>query len=292
MKRAIVTGANGFVGRHLVDSLLNAGVAVTGVVRCPGKTQRRDAKYAEASIDSCHAALQVVETVQPDAVFHLASSYRSDSPEDVTNLMQSNILLGTYLLDACSKREKKPVFVAAGTYWQFSEDGSIHPNGLYAATKQAFQDLLFYYRERMHLPAVALVLFDTYGPDDDRGKLWSSLLNSEPGARMQLTKGEQLIQLVHVQDVVDAFILAARLLETESLNFVYAVGTEELRTLRSIVEEFCGLIGREISFEWGARPYPPGTVFHPWRGTPLPGWTAKIKLADGVAHLLKERSRN
>ena len=74
---------------------------------------------------------------------------------------------------------------------------------LYAATKQAFTDLLVFYAEVEGLAVHTLELMDTYGPGDPRAKLIPFLLRAgAEGTTVEMTDGTQLIDLVHVDDAV------------------------------------------------------------------------------------------
>src|SRR4051812_1833664 len=81
-----------------------------------------------------------LKACKPDVVFHLASLFVSDHRvQDVQNLVESNLLFGTQLLEAMAQAGVKRI-INTGTSWQCP-----HPFNLYAATKQAFESILGYY---------------------------------------------------------------------------------------------------------------------------------------------------
>ena len=97
-----------------------------------------------------------------------------------------------------------------GSYSQHYGGRAYSPVSLYAATKQAFQDILQFYCEVRGLRAVTLELPDTYGPDDKRPKLFSLLDRvARSGETLQMSPGEQLLDLLHVDDVVHGYEVAA-----------------------------------------------------------------------------------
>src|SRR5260370_942833 len=100
-------------------------------------------------------------------------------------------------------------FVNTGTSWQHYEGAAYNPVCLYAATKQAFDDILRYYRERFGLRVVTLELSDTYGPGDPRKKLVPLLVERvKDRQKLSMSAGEQRISLVFISDVVEAFVRA------------------------------------------------------------------------------------
>lgn len=287
--RVFVTGASGFIGTHLVDALLARGDDVFALAGPAGVIPDRDGRVRVlhgADGGALHAALA---EARPEAVVHLAALYvRDHAAPDVEPLVRANVLLGSLLVEAmlaagCTR------FVHAGTAWQHAEDGAYAPANLYAATKQAFDDLLRWFAAARGLTATSLHLFDTYGPGDRRRKLFTLLSEAaDAGRPLPMTAGEQLLDLVHVDDVVRAFVIALdRQARDEASGFeVFAVSSGAARPLREIAAAWVAATGRSVQVAWGAVPYPPHTVFRPWSsGTPLPGWTPRVRLEDGLRAL-------
>ena len=291
---ALVTGANGFIGRHLVQQLLDSGWRVGGIVH-------RSRGHALALLSSgdifetprtTEEAMEIVEKFRPDAIFHLAAATAVEGPGDVDGLLTANFMLGAMLMEAACGSPAKPSFLMAGSFWEFGTGPSYAPNTLYAATKHCLFDLLVYFRARRDLRALSLVLFDTYGPDDPRDKIWNRILNAEAGSRVAMTRGEQLVELVHVRDVVSAFTLAAGLLAAgQPAESAYAVRSRAPASLRDTVEAICETTGRRPILEWGALPYRETEIFTPWSGPLLPGWAPQVTLEAGIGELLRMKDR-
>jgi nucleoside-diphosphate-sugar epimerase len=105
-----------------------------------------------------------------------------------------------------------------------------------------------------------------------------------------MSPGEQLIDLVYIDDVVEAFIIAAdRLMKGNGeAQEDFAVTSGDPILLKELVEEFARACGRPISIQWGGRPYRPCEVMVPWnRGKRLPGWKPKIELEIGLQKLFR-----
>jgi nucleoside-diphosphate-sugar epimerase len=286
--RALVTGATGFIGRHLVRHLHHAGWEIAVLSR----TQSQPAHVPVRRFPYTGQTAEVVRAVadfRPDTVFHLASLFLvQHTAEQVEPLILSNVLLGTQLLEAMRAAEVGTL-VNAGTAWQNFCGNTYLPVNLYAATKQAFEDILLYYVETGGVRAVTLKLFDSYGPDDTRRKLLRVLLDClRTGERLGMSGGEQVMDLVHVDDICRAFLHASALANDRSraANAVYAVSGGQRRTLRAVVETLEQVAGRSLSIDWGARPYREREVMLPWEGPSVPGWQSNISLESGLRSLL------
>jgi nucleoside-diphosphate-sugar epimerase len=292
-KRALVTGATGFVGCHLVRHLHEAGweVAILSRAQSPLITgQAQSFPYTGQTND----VMRAVASFQPDTVFHLASLFLAQhTPDQIEPLISSNVLLGAQLLEAMRAAGVHSL-VNAGTAWQNFAGDDYLPVNLYAATKQAFEDILLYYVETTGIHAVTLKLFDCYGPGDTRRKLLRLLLDclrtNEP---LSMSGGKQIIDLAHIDDVCRAFLRAAELAAdpTQPAKTVYAVSGGQRRSLRAVVETLERVAGRTLSITWGARSYRDREVMIPWIGPPVPGWQPCISLESGLRAVLEAEAR-
>lgn len=298
-KVALVTGATGFVGRHLCRRLLAEGWAVHAIVR-ESSASATLPNYREAVVrthfvsETGHELFRIVGEVRPDVVFHLASLFLAQHrSEDILPMLQSNIILGTQLVEAMA-RNRVFNLVNTGTSWQHYGNEAFNPVCLYAATKQAFEAILCYYQEVEGLRAITLKLFDTYGPEDTRGKLMSLLEKlARSGESLAMSPGEQLLDLVYIDDVVEAFLMAARHVCRGECLADYAVSSGNAVSLRQVVEVFETITAQRLNIVWGGRPYRNREVMLPWdRGKPLPGWTARVSLTEGIRRCREGNERH
>ena len=289
-RRALVTGATGFIGSHLAQRLLRDGWDTAVIVR-PGSDLAALKSIAGKLTVHEHdgttgGMIALLKTAKPDIVFHLASLFLSQHrPEDMDPLIKSNVLFGAQLLEAMTAAGIR-LLVNTGTSWQHYENREYSPMNLYAATKQAFETILQYYLETTPLKAITLMLFDTYGPDDPRPKLFHLLRKTaESREPLAMSPGEQLIDLVHIDDVVRAFSLAADRLSAGAVprHESYAVSSGAPIKLRDLVELYAQITGTTVPRTWGGRPYRQREVMVPWtNGMALPNWTPRISLAKGL----------
>ncbi len=290
MRSALVTGATGYIGSRLVGALASANWRVHIIVRSPSLPDSLE-PYLDSIIVHHHDGtiekmLEIVANSKPSIVFHLAALTQSEhSPMDVDNLIGANILFGTQLVEAMSRNGVTDL-VNTETFWQHCDgDEKYAPVSLYAATKQAFHDILHYYVGINVIKVISLMLYDTYGPKDPRKKIFSLLKQAiKDDKSIDMTPGGQIIDLTHVDDVVSGFLRAGEILLVErGCQFkVYSISSGERITLKELVEMI--EIEANLIFKcvWGGRPYRRNEVMSPWIGKILPGWAPRRKMVDWI----------
>ena len=154
-RRALVTGATGFVGSHLVRHLTDAGWTVHALVRA-GSSAYRPVASIHVHDGSTEGLVEIVGAVRPDVVFHLASLFIGEHrTAEVTALVESNLLFSTQLAEAMRVHGRTRL-VNTGTVWQHFHDQDYLPVNLYAATKQAYLDILRFFEEAAGLRVITL----------------------------------------------------------------------------------------------------------------------------------------
>lgn len=258
----LITGATGFVGAHLTKYLVDAGYIVHAIVRpvsdISGLKALKQEQLRIHIYDSQHHFKEIFEEIsereKPRLVYHLASMVvGAPAVERIGELIQSNITFGVDLLEAMKAYGIRNL-VNTGTSWQHYENALYNPVNLYAATKQAFQDIEVYYEQACGFKVINLHLFDNYGPGDKRKKLLNLLKDAgERGTVLQMTPGEQLIDLVYIDDLVRAFVLAGEYLLQQQYDYcgTYAVSSGRPIALRNLVEVIQKIMSKEINIKWG-----------------------------------------
>ena len=240
---------------------------------------------------SCESLVRSGEFSDCDiVVFHLASMASYHCPNDkIGEMIASNVTFGAHLLEAMHHWGAINL-VNTGTFWQFDQVRQYKPVSLYAATKEAFEDIVAYYVLRDTVRCTTLILFDVYGPNDPRKKILP-LLNerARTGERLALSPGMQKMDMVYIADVVAAFkAAAARLLtggvRSNSLER-YAVSSRVRVTLKELVATYEQVMGMTLNIEWGGINYREREVMEPWqptKGDNLPGWRPQYDLLGGL----------
>jgi len=283
MKKVLITGITGYIGAHLARALLER-CEVYGLVREPLHTEYiadiQD-RLCLVTVDHTYESLETaLREIHPDMVYHLAAYYTgARGPQEIQRLTTSNITFGGYLLEAMASCGV-PALVYASTVMAHYRGEAYRSLNLYAATKQAFSDLLAYYTDAGLLRAVTLVLSDTYGPDDRRPKVLNLIRDAvQRRETIALSDGGQDYDVVHVDDVVQAFRMAGeQLLQRRDWNNeTFQVCSPAPLTLRQTVEQIFEGEDTARYLLWGQRPTPDREIRQAVRLYPtLPGWTPLI----------------
>ena len=288
-KRVLITGATGYIGSNLVSHLVKQGLDVHIITRPNSDLKVLDSILSAITLhrhDGTSAGMvEVLANAKPEIVFHLASLFLAQHKTgDIESLISSNLLFSTQLVEAMAVNGVN-YLVNTGTSWQRYNNEDYNPVNLYAATKQAFEDILTYYIKAHGLKATTLALFDTYGPNDPRAKLiallWKTANSQQP---LSMSPGEQLIDIVYIDDVIRAYIKMADLLLVQIDGYsCYGVSSGKPMRLKELVAAFQKATKTKLPISFGSRPYRPRETMVPWTEfKSIPGWYPQVPLEQGI----------
>ena len=183
-KVALITGITGQDGSYLAELLLKKGYKVHGIVRRAAlefeehrlwrlRKIKKDLNLHAASLESYASLFKIVENINPDEVYHLASqSYVSNSFDDEFSTFNTNINGTHYILSAVKELNKKTKFYFAGSSEMFgkvektpqNENTPFHPRSTYGISKVTGFHLTRNYREAFNIHASSGILFNHESP--------------------------------------------------------------------------------------------------------------------------------
>jgi len=284
--KVLITGITGFVGRRLSKKFADMGWVVAGLVRASRKNEIEFLYEYDGTYASVKKAIDLFE---PQAIIHLATTYFSNASNSLDSLASINISLPLFLLEASKNSLVKVVF--AGSYWQFGNQGESSPLDVYSASKAATDQLIDYYSLQESVSTSVLYFYGTYGSNDDRGKVLDYILQSMvTRKKLRLSLGNQKMNLVHVDDIVNAIQLV---ITNDSLTLgmthkfgVYSCCTYTLKEIVSICQEYLDF---PVDVEFGAVPYREKELMEPQFPYPtVPGWRENVILKDFIKSLLEK----
>ena len=218
IRAALVTGATGFIGQHLVRRLMAQNVKTYCLVRAGALSAAAPMRLMGAEIlplqgDAPANWRQALHGIEAEAVFHLASPGVVGGKDPPESLRETNVRLICQLLDAVRDWPLRSV-IHAGSFSEYaastgllSEDSPLLPPTLYGASKVAAWQAGCAIALQHGLPLINLRLFHVYGPGEASSRLIPSLHQRlslrQPAA---LTAGQQIRDAVFIDDVVDALL--------------------------------------------------------------------------------------
>ena len=261
-KRALVTGGAGFIGSHLVETLVSAGCTVAVIDNLSsGKTANlkhlegqfsffqediRNRKVLDAALEGC------------EVVFHLAAIV--SVPQTVENPLESAAVndLGTLsVLDAARQKKVKRV-VFSSSCAVYGDDPSLpklenmvpRPLSPYAAQKLAAEYHAKVFNDLYGIETAVLRYFNVYGPRQDPSSPYSGVISIFM-TKALLNKpaviygdGNQTRDFVYVKDVVKANLLAAS--AENASGRVMNIGTGRAVRINHLWQAICTLCGRNL----------------------------------------------
>jgi len=293
--KILITGASGYVGSNLTRALIKKGFNVDIIVRSSSNLDLLVDLLEDIKIfihdGLAETMVNILSKSKPDLVCHLAgiSSY-DHKLDDIEELIKSNILFGNQLVEGMIRNNIFKL-INTGTYWQHYKNHEYNPTCLYAATKQAYQDIIKFYVESSNLNVINLKLFDNYGPNDNRNKLFNFINKSiENNNLINMSPGYQIIDIVYISDLIDAYLISINKLIGGELNGYndFLLSTENRINLKNLVNKFLKITNQKADINWGGRKYRKREVMIPVVGDKkLTGWNPKISIDNGIKLMIK-----
>jgi UDP-glucuronate 4-epimerase len=303
-RRVVVTGAGGFVGSHLVDTLLARGDTVVGV-DCftpyydpDTKRQNLEAAQDQATFTLVEADLRDADLMPllegVDTVFHQAAQpgVRLSWSDGFGEYASHNVLATQRLLEAARDSDVRRVVYASSSSvygnqvrYPTVETDLPRPYSPYGVTKLAAEHLCALYAENWGLHSIALRYFTVFGPrqrpDMSIHRLCEAALTG--AAFPRFGDGTQVREFTYVADIVAANLCAADA-EVDAGTVVNIAGGGEIE-LNGLIEMVGDLAGAPVTIE--DHPAQAGDARRNGGSTEragdLLGWAPEVGLREGIS---------
>jgi len=255
--RALVTGASGFIGRHLCSGLVEKDFEVHAVSRHEQKDKTNGISWRKADISVFSEVEEVVNSVRPDLIFHLAGEVTGTRKlEYIVPTFQANLASTVYLMTKAAGLGCER-FILTGSLEEPDPGAPAVPSSPYAAAKWSASGYARMFWELYRLPVSIARLFMVYGPAQrDISKLVPFvILSLLKGEAPKLSSGQRAVDWIYVEDVVDGLVMMADAPGIEGRTV--ELGSGHLVTIRQVVEEITRLIGSQARPLFGALPERP-----------------------------------
>ena len=289
MKKILLTGATGFIGRHCLPLLSAGGYEVHAVSTRDASGGSSDIHWHKVDLLDSLQLQDLVADVMPSHLLHFAwyavpGKYWA-SLENIRWVQSSLELLQAFVANG-GKRA-----VMAGTCaeydWKYgycSEKVTpLAPTTLYGTCKHSLQIMLDGLSKQTGISSAWGRIFFLYGPYEHQDRLTSSVIRSLlMGERARCSHGNQIRDFLYVQDVADAFVT---LLES-GVEGPVNIGSGRPVALKYIIRKIYEKIINRDGIEFGAVPVPsddpPLLVADIRRLTKEVDWAPKYSLDQGL----------
>lgn len=292
IKKIIVTGGSGFLGRHLLRALDQAGYQVKNI----DLKDNPEFETVIADVQDKQAMLEEIKDA--DMVFHLASLIEAgESVEKPQKYIDYNIDGTLSVLEAMKANDIKILIFSssAAVYGEpirvpIKEDDRTMPVNPYGMTKLAMEALLSSYVNAHNFTGIALRYFNLYGPGEHHQpethampRFIKQIYGEKPVTVWG--SGEHKRDYIHIKDIVDAHLQAIKLAQTEPHKYHYlnlsAETPASVLDIVHIVEKAMNKKANVKHFE--PRPGDPLLLYaDASKAREILSWEAKIKLEDGI----------
>jgi nucleoside-diphosphate-sugar epimerase len=287
--KIILTGASGYIGSKVIRRLLIEKHKVYSIIRPSSKMNLLDDIKDQITFiydnGSVEDIAQHFKAIKADVVIHIASLFLAEHTiSNIDQLLQSNIIFATHILEAMEQSGTKKI-ITTTTSWEHFNNELYNPVCLYSATKKAFEDILQYYVEAKKFSAQILTIYDTYGIDDPRNKIINLFKRiSQTGETLNMSPGEQRLDLIYIDDIVDAYLCALNNFTKDDVSTLkkYYLRSNNDMKLKDIAELYSKINNVSLNINWGKRSYRLREVMDTYKeGEILPGWIPKVTLEEG-----------
>jgi UDP-glucose 4-epimerase len=298
-EKIVVTGATGFIGRHLLEELVAAGHRPTAIARRLDQLDdlspvlEKDVRWVELDLLDHDALDNLLGEEKPSLLFHLAG-YTGVGKQGRTTeatLKALNVDATRYLLETATRVGTGRIVIvgSAEEYGNqpgpFDESMSLDPISPYGKSKAEATRIALDLHERINCPVVILRLFTVYGPRQPRGMFVRDAIESAVNNLMfAMSDGTQERDLVFIDDLRSALMASAWTPDIE--GSVFNIGSGRSIRLVELARMIWEISQSSGELNVGVLARTEDDMKKTWADTSIAnerlGWLAKVDLETGL----------
>lgn len=261
MKKVLIFGIGGFVGRYLAQEFLNNGYAVVGSDKMKNCDRNDDVKFIEADLLNAEAVEKIVLAEAPDMIINLAAISSVGASWSIPQVTMSvNVIGALNIMEAARKAERQPKIMFIGSSEEYeasdkpiNERTPLNANNPYGISKMAQERFAEVYRERYGMKIYCVRPFNHTGI----GQRDSFVLPSfcKQVAEIEKTGKSGTIKVGNlaaerdfsdVRDIVRAYRM---IIESDDCTKVFNVGSGKAYSLQKMLDYIISLSSQKITVE-------------------------------------------
>ena len=257
--KVLVVGGNGFLGKRLIESLVRANVETSSIVRSTSNTQ----------VEGCHYVLvdQIINIRHQDlpkfnVIINVAMKRSSRAlPVSDQIVEQLNFKIPLELIRRTAL--DSTLLINTSTYIQNFQGIRGETVESYGASKQLLTEAIEQDALKGFYNVIDLFLFTLFGPNDRPTHLIPSIFSAlKNNSDLALTGGDQLLNLLYLEDAVDSIMSAVNHFHP-GYN-PYHLWQPKYLTVKELVVSIEELVGKKLQAKWGSVSYSGHEMFEPW----------------------------
>lgn len=277
-KNIILTGGYGFIGSHLVKSLINSNnfnvinidnLSYSSNLKTLEEIDQSSYMHLNIDIGNSNEFESIFNKYKPIKVFHLAAESHVDRSIDNPDIFMKTNILGTFNIleglkkylsgvNASEEDKFKLIYVSTDEVYGEIEDGkssendNLRPNSPYSSSKASSDLIVRAWNKTYELPVVITRCTNNYGPWQFPEKLIPLVIGKILNNEMIpiYGSGNQIRDWIHVQDHVDALIAISESSKSIS-GEIYNIGSENEITNLELVKKICKICDKDIPSKKG-----------------------------------------
>lgn len=290
-RRYLITGASGFIGRSVCQTLAGHGAEVLGVSRRPPTFDASGWRHRQVDLSVADQVDALFADIKPDYVLHLASCVTGRREIDwVRETLSGNLTGAVNVLVAAQQHGVRKTVLAGSLEEPDDSSSEPVPASPYAASKWCASAYARMFHALYETSVAVARIFMVYGPrQPDEKKLVPYVCRAAlAGEQPQLMSGERAVDWIFVDDVVEGLIrLSVRGPRDGSR---VDLGSGSLVTTGAVATTICELAGTGVTPAFGAVPdrkMEQVRVADPDRTADLLDWRPRVTLAEGLSRTLE-----
>ena len=305
----LITGHRGFIGRHLVDELTDAGHNVAGVDLAGSASESTPLRWLGCDLGEDGKIEKVLNHFNPEVVVHLAAQVgRVLGEDDVRHTIRENAELTTLLARECARRGVRVLYASSSevygdrdgaTCWEWVAPAL--PHNLYGLSKRWGEEALrLYAPEGLQIVRLSMPYGPGAPPGRGRRALDNILWQANTGQRIPIHKGAErswcwigdtVAGIRLVLEEGERYTPLTRPLHREELGLgVYNIGRDDVPIgMYELAVQCCEVVGADTSLIDMVAPPPAQTVVKRLATDKLRnlGWSPTVELPEGLPRVFE-----
>jgi nucleoside-diphosphate-sugar epimerase len=291
MKKILVTGSTGFIGKSLVNNLLKDNNSIYAVIRktkknvkFSNKIKKNYKNYSSIFFKKNYELKLKLGKLNPDVVINLATNFiPNPNHKQLSSIIDSNVIFPTLVLDICCNK-KILKFINLCSVAQCYKNKIDNPQNFYAMTKIMFKKSMSFYRKRnQDINFLNIYIGDTYGANDNRKKIFPTLLkNYIKNKRTTILTKKLKINIVHQEDIVNGIkILINKKVKSDD----YRIKSKQNIILSKLINKFNLNNKKKIKVLWQNKNI---STLNDIKMKKIPGWNERYSVEKSFCRDLNE----